>query len=88
MTKTLQVRIDDELKEEVDKVLNEIGLDTTTAVRIFLKKVVRDQAIPFPVTAKPEDGGGRRIRFNEKGQAVMRKEDLSDFEKELYGFED
>lgn len=51
MTKTLQVRIEDDLRTEADKVLHEIGLDVPSAVRLFLTKVVQTRSIPFDLKA-------------------------------------
>ena len=33
----VQVRIEEELKEEAIKLFNELGLDLSTAIRLFLK---------------------------------------------------
>lgn len=52
MTKTLQVRVEEELRTEADDVLREIGLDVPSAVRLFLAKVVQTRSIPFELTAK------------------------------------
>ena len=49
--KTLQVRLPDELREEADIVLNEIGMDMSTAIRVYLKKIVQNRAIPFSLEA-------------------------------------
>lgn len=49
----LRVRIDDELKEESAKILEELGLDLSTGIRIFLKQVVTERAIPFKITLTP-----------------------------------
>ena len=46
---TLQVRIDDELKQNADKLFLSLGLDTPTAVRIFLKASLEHDGIPFDV---------------------------------------
>lgn len=46
----LRVRIDDDLKDESAKILDELGLDISTGVRMFLKQVVVDRGIPFKVT--------------------------------------
>lgn len=53
MTKTLQIRVDEDLRTEADDVLREIGLDVPSAVRIFLAKVVRTRGIPFELMATP-----------------------------------
>ena len=50
----LQVRMDRSLKEEAEQVFAEMGLDTTTAVRIFFTKVAKTRSIPFRLSAEPE----------------------------------
>mgnify|MGYP005844622799 CR=1 FL=1 len=49
--KTLQVRLSDDLRTDADIVLNEIGLDMPTAVRLYLNKIVQTRSIPFPLEA-------------------------------------
>lgn len=49
--KTLQIRIPDELRDEADLVLEEIGMDMSTAVRVYLKKIVNSRRIPFALEA-------------------------------------
>jgi hypothetical protein len=43
--KTLQVRLPDELREEADSVLDEIGMDLSTAIRVYLKKIVLNRTV-------------------------------------------
>lgn len=52
--KSIQLRIDEGLKVSAESVLEELGLDMPTALRLFLKKVVRARAIPFPVSLEEE----------------------------------
>jgi addiction module RelB/DinJ family antitoxin len=47
MTKAIQIRIDTKLKKDAENVLEHLGMDVPTAVRIFLKKVVVSRSIPF-----------------------------------------
>ena len=49
---TIQVRFPDKKKKNVEKILESLGLDMTTAVRMFLCRVEIDQGLPFPVTKK------------------------------------
>lgn len=49
----LQIRMDSDLKEAAEKVFSEIGMDTTTAVRMFFKRVTQTQSIPFPLRLEP-----------------------------------
>ena len=43
----LQVRVDDELKNQASEILDKLGIDLSTAVRMFLKKVILEGGIPF-----------------------------------------
>ena len=43
----LQVRVDEELKNQAAEILDKIGIDLSTAVRMFLKKVIIERGIPF-----------------------------------------
>ena len=43
----IQVRIDETLKKSVEKVFERYGLDTSGAIRMFFKKVVLINGIPF-----------------------------------------
>jgi len=47
LAKTLQVRIDDDLKDDADALFASLGLDTTTAVRMFLVASIRSGTIGF-----------------------------------------
>ena len=49
----LQVRIDDTLKAQADALFASIGLDTSTAVRVFLKQSVLRGGIPFELVGNP-----------------------------------
>lgn len=49
---TLQIRIDDQLKNDADSMFTSLGLDTSTAVRIFLNAALAYGGIPFPVNRR------------------------------------
>jgi len=49
MAKTIQVRVDDQLKESADLLFASLGMDTSTAVRIFLIAAMEVGGIPFDV---------------------------------------
>ncbi|MBQ6399267.1 MAG: type II toxin-antitoxin system RelB/DinJ family antitoxin [Clostridia bacterium] len=46
----LQVRVEDSLKNDAARVFENLGIDTSTAVRMFLKRAVMDNGIPFRMT--------------------------------------
>ena len=48
MASTLvQIRIDEDLKNEATSIFEQLGLDLPTAFRIFLKKSIEERGIPF-----------------------------------------
>lgn len=48
-TQTLNVRIDKDIKSEAQKVASTMGLDLSSAVKLFLNKMVMTKSIPFDV---------------------------------------
>lgn len=48
-SKGLYLKVEPELKEEAEKVLEELGLNMSNAIGMFLKQVVMQKAIPFKV---------------------------------------
>lgn len=50
---TLQVRIDDTLKNNSDSLFSSLGLDTPTAVRMFLTAAQEYHGFPFPISHQP-----------------------------------
>lgn len=47
------IRIDDDLKRESESVFQDIGLNMTNAVTIFLRQVVKQRGIPFALISDP-----------------------------------
>lgn len=47
MSSTIQIRVDDELKQKSDMLFRELGTDTTTAVRMFLTQAVATNGFPL-----------------------------------------
>ncbi|MCH3942676.1 MAG: type II toxin-antitoxin system RelB/DinJ family antitoxin [Atopobiaceae bacterium] len=46
------IRIERETKEQADRVFRSLGLNFNSGVDLYLRKVVRDQAIPFDLSLK------------------------------------
>ena len=43
----ISIRMDEKLREEADEILNELGLNMSSAVNIFIKQLVRQGGLPF-----------------------------------------
>ena len=50
----IQLRLDDELKNKADELFKDLGLDTTTAIRMFLTQAVSSNGIPFEIKRKKD----------------------------------
>ena len=50
---TITVRLDDDLKNSFARTCDEMGMDMTTAITVFAKKVSREKRIPFEISADP-----------------------------------
>lgn len=48
--KNINIRMDENLKEQFDALCNDMGMNMTTAFNIFAKTVVRQNRIPFEVS--------------------------------------
>ncbi len=53
MNTTINVRIERKVKIQANLALSKLGLDMSTAVKMFLYQVVTEQGIPFTPTRNP-----------------------------------
>lgn len=79
MAKAIQVRVDDQLKKQADLILEDIGLDMPTAIRLFLKKLVLLKSIPFELKSERTENGFT-VEFEEAVlKASTEKEQIGPF---------
>ena len=46
----VQLRVNDQMKKDAQKVFEDLGLDMSTAIRMFLKRSIDAKGIPFPTS--------------------------------------
>jgi len=51
--KLVNIRMDEDLKKEMEIICNDLGINITTAFTIFAKKLTREKRIPFNVSIDP-----------------------------------
>lgn len=49
------MRMDSTLKSQAEEVLSELGLTMSGAFTMFLKQIVRDQAVPLTLSLRPRN---------------------------------
>jgi DNA-damage-inducible protein J len=62
----LNIRLDDELKKEAERLFTEIGLNMTSAIVLFLKQSVSHGGIPFKIRR-------RNGFYNQCNQMILKK---------------
>lgn len=49
---TIQVRVDEKTKQSAKKVLDGVGLDMSTAIKLYLKQITIQKGIPFSIVTE------------------------------------
>lgn len=78
-TTNITIRTNKKLKQQAEKVFNDLGLNMTTAMTIFMKAVVREGGIPFELKMDPfyavenQQYLNESIEELEQGRGVIRE---------------
>ena len=88
-TSMLHIRVDDDIKEQATAALTTMGLSMSDAVRLFLRRVVVDQAFPLELkvpnaqtqSAMNESRAMMASRRNGKGRFASSDELFADLDK-------
>ncbi|AIF87510.1 TPA: type II toxin-antitoxin system RelB/DinJ family antitoxin [Streptococcus agalactiae] len=86
---TVAVRVDDQLKDEATELFQSLGLDMSTAVKMFLIQSVKTQSIPFEIKNKSfisDEEFQKLVELKSKGIRV--RADDPESVKEFFGDED
>lgn len=76
------IRMDEDLKANMEGVCRELGMNMTTAFTIFARKMCREQRIPFEVSVDPFFSEGNLHRLEQlaarvdSGEARLVEHDL------------
>ena len=71
---TFSVRMDEQLKSDLDKLCEQFGMNTSVAINIFARAVVRERRIPFEITANQEKPGVQAfnaLRMQAKNKGIQ-----------------
>lgn len=60
---TLQVRMDADLKDKVEALYREMGTSFAEEVRIFAKQSIKENGMPFVITANQKNTYGRLAKY-------------------------
>lgn len=85
-TSMLHVRVDDDVKEQATEALTAMGLSVSDAVRLFLRRVVIDQAFPLELKVPNDETRAameesRAMMANRRARFACADELFADLEK-------
>ncbi|MDR2570269.1 MAG: type II toxin-antitoxin system RelB/DinJ family antitoxin [Oscillospiraceae bacterium] len=63
----VNIRMDSEIKEQADRLFNELGFNLTTAINAFVRQAIRERAIPFYITT----GDLSSVKTNSRNRADL-----------------
>ncbi len=59
----INMRVKENLKNESEQILNNLGLSLSSAIDLFLVQVVNKRGIPFDVILPSEEEANRKVEF-------------------------
>ncbi|HHX07795.1 MAG TPA: type II toxin-antitoxin system RelB/DinJ family antitoxin [Erysipelothrix sp.] len=75
-TKNINIRIEEELKNQAEDLFESLGLTLSAAIKIFLKQSVRESGIPFEVKLNKDTAQAFREVDNDQLEVASSTEDL------------
>ena len=66
----ISIRIDEDIKKEAEDLFTRLGLNMSSAVNVFFRQAVTEQAIPFQIRAKNVDEKYNEY-FNEYNMKIL-----------------
>ncbi len=80
-------RMDDTLKMQTEGILDELGLNMTTAMTMFAKAIVRERRLPLDLSIDPFYSAANQARLAraigeyESGKAALIKKSVTELEE-------
>ena len=74
-TTNLNIKIDRDLKLRADRLFNEMGMNLTTAVNVFVRQAVLERAIPFQIR-RSVGSAGATASIEQRRAAMQEIRDL------------
>ena len=84
---TVSFRMDDALKRQTEAILEELGLNMTTAMTMFAKTIVREQRLPLDLSIDPFYSPANQARLKRaidnygSGQSVPVQKSVEELER-------
>lgn len=82
---TATITIDSDIKAQAQELFADFGLDLSTAINIFLRQTVRENAIPFEISRTPNEETIKAIENVRNGVGLSKGfHSVSELMEDLY----
>ena len=87
-TAVLQTRVDTKTKQEAESLFESLGLDMTTAIRLFLRQAVNQQRIPFDIVPPQYNFTEETLSAIEEARRISKDDSVKSYSSAKELFED
>ena len=87
-TVVLQTRVDTETKLEAESLFDSLGLDITTAIRLFLRQSINQQRIPFDIVPPKYNFSEETLAAIDEARRISKDSSVKSFSNVKELFED
>lgn len=87
-TTVLQTRVDTETKLEAESLFNSLGLDITTAIRLFLRQSINQQRIPFDIVPPKYNFSEETLAAIDEARRISKDSSVKSYSSAKELFED
>jgi DNA-damage-inducible protein J len=82
-TATIQARINPQVKQEAQKILNQLHITMSEAIAMYLTQITLHKGIPFEIKI-PNEITEKTLRDSEAGKNLHRAETVADLFEDLH----
>ncbi|BDC97352.1 type II toxin-antitoxin system RelB/DinJ family antitoxin [Treponema saccharophilum] len=87
-TSVLQTRVDTETKLEAESLFDSLGLDITTAIRLFLRQSINQQRIPFDIVPPKYNFSEETLAAIDEARRISKDSSVKSYSSAKELFED
>ena len=87
-TTVLQTRVDTETKLEAESLFDSLGLDITTAIRLFLRQSINQQKIPFDIVPPKYNFSEETLAAIDEARRISKDSSVKSYSNAKELFED
>ncbi len=78
LTTNLNIRMERDVKEQAERIFNDLGLNMTAAINLFLRAAIRERGIPFAL--RLDEPNKTTASAIEEGRRIARDDSVKGYD--------